>query len=381
MSSNHSQVDDSNERDAPVVAFEVDEPRSSQSSSIELVVEGSGDTKERKESSSHDGQQMTPTTESGDKDGSSKDLSAVLTKSNDGIIQEDNSIIEIGTIEPYNMMYCQSERKKQVKLSWKRLVVLLIFLLIFPIFPLAIGAALGGILALAEGAPFIDGFLYVVSNLLQFATPLTDFNPNNACGAIIDVYVSVVGYLTFGIVLNVINVFQVPLYVNQRIEACISGPIIVPTIALGLVVPIYVSIVGVIFGCLLAWLEGWYVVDGICYVLSNILGLATPLVDVTPDTVVGDIVDIIISSIALGAAAVVVDYVTVLNPARYIRKRLKERLDQFQAIDVDEPGISGAHPLAYDNEDEENASIRHDEEQRRQRRMLLQQGESTQSSF
>jgi len=133
------------------------------------------------------------------------------------------------------------------------------------------------------------------------------------------------------------------------------------------VIPIYISIVAVAFGSLLGWVEGWLVKEGILYVFSNLLGLGTPLTEVTPTTLPGDILDILISSVALGAAAVVVDYVTVLNPARYVRKRLKEYLDNLQVFDEDEPGISSQHFLSYENEEKEQEAIERDEAQRHER--------------
>jgi hypothetical protein len=116
---------------------------------------------------------------------------------------------------------------------------------------------------------------YVASNLLNMATPLTDFNPTNVVGVITDIYISVVALLTFGIVLNIVNVFQVPIAMNSMIEICVKGNVIVPLIALGFFIPLQIAIVAVVCGSLLALLEGWSVHDGIFYVFSNLLGLGT----------------------------------------------------------------------------------------------------------
>jgi hypothetical protein len=229
---------------------------------------------------------------------------------------------------------------------------MLIFLMLFPIVPLALSVIFGGILAWAEKAPYLDGFLYVASNLLNMATPLTNFNPNNVIGVVIDVYVSMVALLMFGIILNIVNIFQVPLVINRQIEYVVTGKFLVPVIALGFVIPLLVAIIAFVFGSILAAAEGWNVVDGIYYVFGNLLGLGTPLTNVTPLTVMGDMIDIIISSFALGCVAVFVDYVTVLNPARYVRKRMKTFLEQIEVLDLNDPDIPDRHPLDYQNEDD-----------------------------
>ena len=102
---------------------------------------------------------------------------------------------------------------------------------------------------------------------------------------------------------------------------------------------------------ILAPLEGWSITDGIYYIFSILLGLGTPLTEKVPTTLGGDFVDIIISSMALGTIAIVVDYVTVLNPARYIRKRIKEFLIQhgMPEIEEDRDPAPGQLPAAEDS--------------------------------
>jgi hypothetical protein len=65
-------------------------------------------------------------------------------------------------------------------------------------------------------------------------------------------------------------------------------------------IPAFTAVMSVVFGCLLALAEGWTVKDGIFYVFSNALGLGTPLTDEVPDSISGALLDIIISSAALG---------------------------------------------------------------------------------
>jgi hypothetical protein len=84
--------------------------------------------------------------------------------------------------------------------------------------------------------------------------------------------------------------------------------------------------------------------DGIFYVFGNLLGLGTPLTSVTPQTKAGDMFDIYVSSLALVCLAIFVDYVTTLNPARHVRKRLKEALEKYGVVNLNDPGIPDRHP-------------------------------------
>jgi len=61
------------------------------------------------------------------------------------------------------------------------------------------------------------------------------------------------------------------------------------------VVPIIVIIACFILGPVLALAEGWSALAGIEYLLSNALQLAVPLTDVAPDSVGGEIIDLMIS--------------------------------------------------------------------------------------
>jgi hypothetical protein len=264
-----------------------------------------------------------------------------------GITMEQPTLLDVEDAEDAEEASSQlsgpSPPKKKTSTWWKRNLLMLAFVVLFPIIPLALSVVFGGLLALVESASFLDGFLYVASNLLNMATPLTNINPNNVIGVVIDVYVSIVALMMLGIVFNIVNHFQVALIINRQIEYVATG-ILVPVIALGFVIPLLMAIIAVVFGSILAAAEGWNVVDGIYYVFGNLLGLGTPLTNATPHTVMGDVLDIVISSFALGCVAVFVDYVTTLNPARYVGKRMKTFLNDNQNEDSD------THPLDNQNE-------------------------------
>merc|ERR1712157_567536 len=78
--------------------------------------------------------------------------------------------------------------------------------------------------------------------------------------------------------------------------------------------------------------------------MGNILGLATPLTNVGPNTKVGILIDIIVSSIALGYIAIFADYVATFNPSNYIRKVIRRCLIKIGIVQTD---IPLQYPLAY----------------------------------
>lgn len=59
--------------------------------------------------------------------------------------------------------------------------------------------------------------------------------------------------------------------------------------------PVGVFTISGIFGCILAEIEDWYIYVGMGYVISNVLGLQNPLVNVSTKTVVGNMSNLAIS--------------------------------------------------------------------------------------
>ena len=122
----------------------------------------------------------------------------------------------------------------EIFLDCKRFFFLAFFLFfVFPLLPLFLATVYGGLLVLCEGdATFREGFLYVVSNLLGMANPLTDYNPSGVTVAvIIDMYVAITALVCFGIMLNVVNLFEVPVAINHFIERFVRNPILVPLVS------------------------------------------------------------------------------------------------------------------------------------------------------
>jgi hypothetical protein len=91
----------------------------------------------------------------------------------------------------------------------------------------------GGLLAWADGTTFLDGFLYVASNLLGMTNALTEWEPTSGLGVVvaIDIYTAVAALISFGIMLNVVNLFRVPHMINDLIRKFVTrNEFLVPTV-------------------------------------------------------------------------------------------------------------------------------------------------------
>lgn len=176
--------------------------------------------------------------------------------------------------------------------------------------------------------------------------------------------------------LNVVNLFRVPHDINNLIRKFVTNGFLVPMvrkdaivlvfmsrilyislnyliiylhtldckIALGIIIPAWYAGLCSVMGAILALAENWHVSQGILYVLSNILGLANPLTDVSPDSsTFGKVIDVVISSIALGYIAIFADYVTTLNPSSYVRRKIRRCLITLGVVDADQ--TTSFHPL------------------------------------
>lgn len=239
----------------------------------------------------------------------------------------------------------------EILLDCKKFMFLAFFLfVIFPLVPVFLAAIFGALFVLCEpDTTFKQGFLYVVSNLLGMANPLTDYNPTGVTVAIIlDMYVAITALVVFGIMLNVVNLFEVPKALNSFIGIVTKNEFLKAFIALVILIPIWNAILCAAFGVLLALAEQWSMRDGILYVFTNTLGLGTPLTNVVPTSIGGSLFDIVISSMALGYIAIFADYVTVLNPSKLARRKFRACFAAFGIIELN-PNTEH-HPLSYDRQ-------------------------------
>ena len=116
----------------------------------------------------------------------------------------------------------------------------------------------------------------------------------------VDVYVSVISLMMFGVVINVVRVFRLPEKIDNSLERQLGlTGFWRPFVAFGFMIPFIISMIACFFGILLALAEGWSIHDGILYVIGNLLSLGTALTPIIPSTIWGDLIDILISSVAL----------------------------------------------------------------------------------
>ena len=115
----------------------------------------------------------------------------------------------------------------------KRIVFLCAFIFIlFPLLSITLASIFGGLLAWAENTKFLHGFLYCVTNLLGMANPLTDWEPTSGIGfvIVIDIYTAVAALISFGIMLNVVNLFRIPHEINNLIRKVATNEVLVPMV-------------------------------------------------------------------------------------------------------------------------------------------------------
>jgi len=74
-------------------------------------------------------------------------------------------------------------------------------------------------------------------------------------------------------------------------------------------VPGAVLFIAAFFGGVLAAAEGWSFYDGFLYVTGNLVGLATPLCNLSPDGVFGQMLDAYIAALSVAMAGVAIGFI------------------------------------------------------------------------
>lgn len=294
---------------------------------------------------------------------------------NEGVISRAPELqdhVENGELSRNKSIVSEDQAVKK-GLDCKKFTLLVMFLLfVFPVVPITIAAIFGALfLWLEPDTTYRQGFLYVVSNLLGMANPLTDYNPSDATIAIIlDMYVAITSLVVFGIMLNVVNLFEVPTAMNKLIGKVVKNQFFVSFIVLVIIIPLWNAGMCCIFGSILAVAENWSIQDGILYVFTNALGLGTALTDVAPETIGGAIVDIVVSAMALGYLAIFADYVVEVNPSRFVRRKVRsclvgcglmklnnDNIRDVMSFDLDENKTDGFDHSSNKNEQNDSTLV------------------------
>ena len=164
----------------------------------------------------------------------------------------------------------------------------------------------GGLLAAGEGWSYVDGFMYVLRDVLDVDVELTTVTAEWTSGIVWDVFVS---FWALGVVIVAFSFLyemalcrrntlgwameKLGLTINEEYDE--DGELLVTSQMLKhatavlamfvfLVVPILVGSLSVVLGGLLAAIEGWSFRDGALYLISELCNIEGGLVDVHPDT-------------------------------------------------------------------------------------------------
>ena len=251
----------------------------------------------------------------------------------------------VGTGEPDP----EEEKSEEEKKDGLLIPLLTFFGFVFVFIPVVVmlmGAIFGLILAEVEGWTIKDGFYYIISMLCGLPTPLTEVDPDTDEGKLVDVIVALWALALAGTIIGVVGGLSV---INRLVDAAesfgqrfkraarkavtgsdeeapasagedgeekpVSHTLNVLTflIFIFIIIPIVIILVAVLFGFILAEVEGWKIKDGFFYIISMLCGLPNPLTDVSPDTDEGKIVDIIIALWALSLAGTIIGIVGAMS--------------------------------------------------------------------
>ena len=179
----------------------------------------------------------------------------------------------------------------------------------------------GGLLAAGEGWSFVDGFMYVLRDVLDVGVELTTVTAEGTSGIVWDVFIS---FWALGVVIVAFSfLYEMALcrrntlgWAMEKLSLTIDeeydedGELVVTsqmlkhaTVVLGmfvfLVVPILVGSLSVVLGGLLAAIEGWSFRGGALYLISELCNIEGGLVEVHPDTAFNKFFILIIACWAL----------------------------------------------------------------------------------
>jgi len=190
--------------------------------------------------------------------------------------------------------------------------------------PVAIALAaivFGGLLAAGEGWSYVDGFMYVMRDVLDVGIEMTKAKVEGTSGIVWDVFIS---FWALGVVVVAFSfVYEMALCRRNTLgwalekfgltieeeydedgEFVVTSKVLkhataVLTIFVFLVIPILVGTLSVVLGGLLAALEGWSFRDGALYLISELCNIEGGLVEAHPETTFNKLFIVIIDCWAL----------------------------------------------------------------------------------
>jgi len=221
---------------------------------------------------------------------------------------------------------CDVERVTSGGFTWRVFRQELGSYMIFSTILLPVAVALtavvfGGLLAAGEGWSYVDGFMYVMRDVLDVGIELTNAKAEGTSGIVWDVFIS---FWALGVVVVAFSfVYEMALCRRNTLgwamekfgltieeeydedgEFVVTSKVLkhataVLTIFVFLVIPILVGTLSVVLGGLLAALEGWSFRDGALYLISELCNVEGGLVEVHPETTFNKLFVVIIDCWAL----------------------------------------------------------------------------------
>jgi len=221
---------------------------------------------------------------------------------------------------------CDVEKVTSREFTWRVFRQELGSYMIFSTILLPVAIALtaivfGGLLAAGEGWSYVDGFMYVMRDVLDVGIELTKAKVEGTSGIVWDVFIS---FWALGVVVVAFSfVYEMALCRRNTLgwalekfgltieeeydedgEFVVTSKVlkhatVVLTIFVFLVIPILVGTLSVVLGGLLAALEGWSFRDGALYLISELCNIEGGLVEAHPETTFNKLFIVIIDCWAL----------------------------------------------------------------------------------
>eukprot|EP00927_Polykrikos_kofoidii_P069538 TRINITY_DN65057_c0_g1_i1.p1 TRINITY_DN65057_c0_g1~~TRINITY_DN65057_c0_g1_i1.p1 ORF type:complete len:300 (-),score=29.74 TRINITY_DN65057_c0_g1_i1:119-1018(-) len=166
------------------------------------------------------------------------------------------------------------------------------------------GLLLGGVLAASEGWRFDDGYEYIVGNMVGIG-PMSSLTPNSTSGKIADIIISLFGFVLCNVMLGLAANLNLIVHATNRTPPTLGGLCRV----LFLYIPIALTCLSFLCGCVLSALEGWDLADGLYFMVGYLCGIANPLTPKAPVTDKANFALAVISVIEMCVAGAIIGLV------------------------------------------------------------------------
>jgi len=199
---------------------------------------------------------------------------------------------------------------------------LLILCLVVPFLIFLSCAVFGAMIGQMESWTNTIGMQYCLSNALGLSTPLTNKVPITVGGKIVDVFLSTWVYVLCSTTVGLVSLMSFSIALARSGSSTPCGFLR----SILIYIPVVLLLIAVPTGGILCLMESWSFDAGYLFMISQILGLANPLVANSPHTVDGIFFELLCTSIELCLSGTVLGIITN-NP---FMKRIAVGLESFR---------------------------------------------------